>query len=54
MPHHKPDGPEFLRANRIGCFVIAAVIALLGGVIAYIAFSSPSENAQNSVIPIAQ
>jgi len=54
MPRRKADLPGYLRANRIGCFVIAAAIAAIMAVTAYIGLNSPSENAQNSVIPTIQ
>ena len=51
MPPRRTDLPRVLRENRIGCFVIAAVIALFLAAAAYIGFSAPAENAMNSVIP---
>jgi hypothetical protein len=49
----KPEMPAFMLANRWGCFAVAAVLAVLIGVAAYIGLSAPSGNMQNSVIPTA-
>ena len=50
MPRRKPYMPEWVRANRLGCFVMAAVIALFLAAAAYIGLSSPAKNEINSVI----
>jgi hypothetical protein len=54
MPRRKADIARILRANRIGCFLIAAVFAAFVAALVYIAVSSPFENAQNAVIPTPQ
>jgi hypothetical protein len=51
MTPRKTDLPRFLRENRIGCFVIAAVIAVFLAAAAYIGLSATTENELNSVIP---
>jgi len=47
----RPEIPEFMLANRWGCYAIAVVLAVLIGIAAYIGLSAPSENEANSIIP---
>ena len=47
----RPEIPEFMLANRWGCYAIAVVLAVLSGIAAYIGLSAPSENEANSIIP---
>jgi hypothetical protein len=47
----RPEIPEFMLANRRGCYAIAVVLAVLIGIATYIGLSAPFENEANSVIP---
>jgi hypothetical protein len=50
MARRKADMPAWIRANRLGCFVIAGVIAAFVLIAVYIGFSSPAQNEVNRVI----
>jgi hypothetical protein len=50
MPRPKPARHTWIRTNRLGCFVIAGVIAAFLIAAVYIGVSSPARSDLNSVI----
>jgi hypothetical protein len=51
MARHKLFLSRIARSNRRGCFIIAAVVALLVAALLYIGLRAGPQSGDNSVIP---
>ena len=51
MAPRKPPLPQWLRENRLGCYIMVAVLIAFIAAATYIGLASPAENALNAVIP---
>jgi hypothetical protein len=51
MDRRKPNSP-IARANRLGCFIVAAVLLLVIAAIAFVGFSGDAIDDLESTIPV--